>query len=114
VQHGWSIDTRTLEHWRPEYDLRDRLVRDLGLNSYDAYRLSEGYRQRRAKALDASGGICEHCNERNPLEVHHRTYERLGNEMPWDLIALCRTCHDVAHGRLPPEEAGHNTSTAAA
>src|SRR5215475_10158177 len=27
------------------------------------------------------------------LEVHHLTYERLGNEHPDDLIVLCPQCH---------------------
>lgn len=32
--------------------------------------------------------------EMQGLEVHHRTYERLGNERPEDLVALCWCCHD--------------------
>lgn len=97
------------EHWRPEYDLRDTRLRELGFGSYPEYRASDAYLQRRSEALKAAGGICEHCNEEHPLEVHHRTYERLGNESRWDLIALCRTCHDVAHGRRSAEEAGGET-----
>lgn len=29
------------------------------------------------------------------LDVHHRTYERLGNESPDDLTVLCRDCHKL-------------------
>lgn len=28
------------------------------------------------------------------LEVHHRTYERVGSERDDDLVALCTSCHD--------------------
>ncbi|MGH2369964.1 MAG: hypothetical protein ACRDI2_17430 [Chloroflexota bacterium] len=30
-------------------------------------------------------------------EVHHLTYERLGDELPEDLAALCAPCHRGAH-----------------
>lgn len=35
----------------------------------------------------------------NNLEVHHRTYERVGNERPADVIALCKACHEKHHDR---------------
>ena len=31
------------------------------------------------------------------LEVHHRTYERLGEELASDLTVLCNRCHHVHH-----------------
>jgi hypothetical protein len=34
------------------------------------------------------------------LEVHHRTYARLGFEQPDDLIALCHDCHQDHHRAL--------------
>jgi hypothetical protein len=38
---------------------------------------------------------------RNPdrLDVHHRTYERVGQEQLRDLIVLCRTCHSRYHDK---------------
>lgn len=43
---------------------------------------------------------CQICHKaENPLEVHHNTYERLGHEVPKDLIALCRQCHKWADVR---------------
>jgi 5-methylcytosine-specific restriction endonuclease McrA len=44
------------------------------------------------------------------LQVHHRTYERLGHEQAGDLTALCANCHRAVtdmlrrrrySGRLP-------------
>ena len=52
---------------------------------------------RRAE-LEASGFRCRLCNgggKATIIEVHHRTYENLGNEQPGDLTALCRDCHRV-------------------
>lgn len=36
------------------------------------------------------------------LDVHHLTYERLGNELPEDLVVLCARCHALRHGKKPP------------
>lgn len=42
---------------------------------------------------------CERCGVswERALDVHHRTYERLGGEALSDLEVLCRSCHDHAH-----------------
>jgi hypothetical protein len=49
--------------------------------------------------LEASGHRCRACyaadGDEARLEVHHRTYERLGHELIGDLTALCRECHRV-------------------
>jgi len=31
------------------------------------------------------------------LDVHHKTYERIGAEKPGDLVVLCRACHGQEH-----------------
>jgi replicative DNA helicase len=33
------------------------------------------------------------------LEVHHRTYERIGQERSEDLTVLCDVCHGLFHER---------------
>jgi 5-methylcytosine-specific restriction endonuclease McrA len=51
----------------------------------------------RVGELEASGRRCRTCFASDaveaPLEVHHRTYVRLGHELVGDLTALCRECH---------------------
>lgn len=42
---------------------------------------------------------CAICNSESGLEVHHRTYERLGREQMNDCILLCAKCHVVADRR---------------
>jgi hypothetical protein len=37
------------------------------------------------------------------LHMHHRTYERLGAELPSDLQVLCRPCHERADERRRAE-----------
>lgn len=43
-------------------------------------------------------GICEHCHIRKAEQGHHLTYDRLGCELPEDLLAVCRLCHEELHG----------------
>ena len=46
-----------------------------------------------------AGNTCQRCEKSfhpSELDVHHRTYERLGHELPSDLQVLCRvTCHPI-------------------
>jgi hypothetical protein len=45
-----------------------------------------------------AGHRCQLCNaDDKPLETHHRTYERIGEELDGDVIVLCDECHDVFH-----------------
>lgn len=39
---------------------------------------------------------CHRCGGKSQ-NVHHRTYERVGNESQDDLVALCRDCHELVH-----------------
>lgn len=57
----------------------------------------------RLQELAASGYRCRVCNASRRearLEVHHRTYARLGRERPSDLTTLCSTCHRVVTEHL--------------
>ena len=65
--------------------------------SYAEYLATAWWRQRRAQHLEAIGHRCQLCNATGALDVHHRTYERLGAEASADLLALCRTCHERFH-----------------
>lgn len=54
-------------------------------------------REARARA----GYHCQLCDRDDlPLEVHHRRYDRLGDERPDDVIVLCEDCHRRHHGTL--------------
>jgi hypothetical protein len=44
---------------------------------------------------------CAVCGEIDNIDVHHLTYENIGNEKGDDLRKLCRRCHDLAHKLIP-------------
>src|SRR5438105_3787109 len=69
---------------------------------YDTYIHSSDWREKRHIMLDWAANRCQQCGYSEDLEVHHRTYDRLGNErVPEDLEVLCSPCHALLHGRAP-------------
>jgi 5-methylcytosine-specific restriction endonuclease McrA len=67
---------------------------------YVAHLRSPAWRAIARQALERADWRCQVCNADrwfSRLEVHHRTYERLGREAPKDLIVLCRHCHKLFH-----------------
>lgn len=73
--------------------------------NYYTYIISNQWRDNPARLaeLKASGFRCRICNASEAdvrLEVHHRTYERLGCERADDLTTLCRDCHYVVTDML--------------
>lgn len=84
---------------------------------YRTYISSPAWRTSAARMaeLAASGHRCRICNAGGGtarLEVHHRTYERLGRERISDLTTLCSKCHrDVTEGLRRRRYAGRRTKT---
>lgn len=64
---------------------------------YQVYLLSRRWRATRNRALRLAHFTCQRCGSRRRLEVHHRTYERLGHELDRDLEVVCFSCHNEHH-----------------
>lgn len=67
---------------------------------YQQYLQSAHWKQIRLQALDEAGHRCQLCNSPQQLNVHHRTYERRGEELLGDLTVLCRSCHSRFHQKV--------------
>jgi hypothetical protein len=65
--------------------------------TYVAYLKSAAWLSKRSQALRRAGGRCERCGGAALVEVHHLSYERVYDEPPGDLAALCARCHRTAH-----------------
>ena len=63
------------------------------MSNYQAYINSEHWQTKR-KTVEQK---CFVCGDTIRLDIHHKSYKRLGNEKKKDLIALCRTCHTAVH-----------------
>lgn len=73
-------------------------TRQLKTMPYAEYLKTDHWKQRAAYARRSAGFRCQLCNAGGELNVHHRTYERRGEEHYSDLIVLCRPCHEKFHG----------------
>jgi hypothetical protein len=74
--------------------------------NYSDYIKSVEWVRLRCRVLDRADYCCEFCGlgveadeqMRTPtFQVHHLSYERLGHELPHDLILLCLSCHEDVH-----------------
>ncbi len=73
-------------------------IQELRAMPYRDYLLTPDWQKKRLYALKRAGGRCQVCNHLNKrLDVHHRTYERLGDEHYTDLLVLCHSCHGTFH-----------------
>lgn len=61
--------------------------------NYYKYIRSAAWKRKAEKIRRRQGYRCKDCGRRAPLDVHHKTYRRLGYELPDDLDALCKRCH---------------------
>jgi 5-methylcytosine-specific restriction endonuclease McrA len=77
-----------------------RFSRSPRQTAYQQYLLSAEWRAIRQAKLAEAGYRCILCNRSGPLQVHHRSYARLGREHSSDLVVLCKNCHQRHHGVL--------------
>jgi len=78
---------------------------------YYEYLKSPKWQEKRTKRLSLDNFTCQKCGERhNNLQVHHITYENVGNEDIYrDLITLCRSCHEEVEKNKEHEEKKEKT-----
>ena len=63
-------------------------------NFYKKYIVSPQWKKKRKQVLERATYKCEKCNATEGLEVHHLTYDRLGQEELYDLLVVCKKCHE--------------------
>ena len=68
--------------------------RSLWWTKYDIYLQSDEWMARRRKALERDKHLCQSCREAGASQVHHLTYAHAFNEPLFDLISVCKSCHD--------------------
>ena len=60
---------------------------------YNDYLCSEEWYEKRQAVLKRDGYLCRGCRRRPATEVHHLSYEHVGDEYLFELISLCTECH---------------------
>jgi uncharacterized protein YlaI len=68
------------------------------INSYAEYLRSEHWRKIKAWFRSTKAKkYCYICESKDNLNLHHKTYKRLGKEKWIDLVYLCERCHHYCH-----------------
>jgi hypothetical protein len=69
------------------------------MKDYDDYLMSPHWRQLAEETKRLAGYRCQLCNGEGTLHAHHRTYDRIDDELQSDLVALCASCHAKFHDK---------------
>lgn len=85
--------------WRQTDRRMELAIAALRRLPYALYLRTGHWERVRTFALERARHQCALCPSAERLEVHHRTYVRLGFEAPSDLIVLCDQCHRHHHRR---------------
>jgi 5-methylcytosine-specific restriction endonuclease McrA len=64
---------------------------------YSAYLETPKWRRIRAAILRHHNGICQGCLVAPATQVHHKTYEHVGDELLFELEPVCDDCHRKLH-----------------
>lgn len=81
-----------LKHGRRQHEERGAFT-----NQYREYLQSPGWFEKRDKVIKRCGNVCEGCGNAPVDHVHHMTYQHFGDEFLFELLGLCRACHDRVH-----------------
>jgi hypothetical protein len=64
---------------------------------YQNYLTTPEWREKRSMVIDRENGLCQGCRRNRIQEVHHASYQTLGDELLFQLVGLCSPCHRRAH-----------------
>lgn len=67
---------------------------------YESYLESPKWASKRDAALKRDRWLCQGCLSRKATQVHHLTYDHLGNELLWELQSVCIECHKLIHPHM--------------
>lgn len=75
-----------------------KAFKKLGYGTYHEYLKSSHWRNFKKRYFASHPRLCAVCGSSEKIELHHVSYERLGNEREdSDVKPLCRPCHEVTH-----------------
>lgn len=70
---------------------------------YREYLRSSMWRDKRSRVMARADGLCEGCRVEEATEVHHLSYTHIYAEFLFELVALCRDCHERWHVLNSPD-----------
>lgn len=98
-----KFNERCQEHFRQKQiaaDEQREQVRREWRQRYEKYLESPQWESKRQAALKRDRWLCQGCLSRRATQVHHLTYDHLGNELLWELQSVCTECHKIIHPHM--------------
>uniref|UniRef100_A0A6M3J4V1 Putative HNH endonuclease n=2 Tax=viral metagenome TaxID=1070528 RepID=A0A6M3J4V1_9ZZZZ len=86
LQERWQVQHRIQSE---DAELEQRQWRE----RYEQHLGSPEWRRAVALVHKRAGGLCEGCLQRPATQTHHLTYLHMGQELMWELVAICDECH---------------------
>lgn len=82
-------------------------------SEYKTFIESKEWQETRTRIFKRDKYKCQICGSCKNLQVHHITYENLGQEKDADLVTLCEKCHieDIHKDKSKPNNNNHNISS---
>jgi len=65
--------------------------------TYNFYLSSPAWQEKRRNILERDNHTCLFCGTNTATQVHHLSYDNLGNETEFELISVCHPCHQTIH-----------------
>lgn len=92
-----SLEESYVKRVIEESEGRARDKRAAFFERYNAYLRSPEWAEKRRRVLARCKRVCEGCGAAPATEVHHLTYEHVCAELLFELVGLCKSCHDRVH-----------------
>jgi 5-methylcytosine-specific restriction endonuclease McrA len=90
---AYGLRTGFAEEFKHRRQVNKTRKQELSKMPFSKYQQSREWKVKRSRVLSLAGHRCQLCNKvgspGSPLEVHHNNYDRYGDELLSDLVALC-------------------------
>lgn len=85
---------RKREESKIKWEFKRLEKREEFFDVYNKYLQSDKWRLKRKKVLERDEYICKACETNIATQVHHTSYEFIYDEPLFDLVSVCKKCHD--------------------
>lgn len=92
-----TLEEQRREAKEKEYKKVQESFAKMRTDEYQKYLVSPQWLAIRRKVFARAAGLCEGCRECPPTQIHHLSYDHIGEEFLWELAAVCDNCHDRVH-----------------
>lgn len=94
-----GLADRIWQNWQRVNEGTRAELREERRAQYHDYLRTPQWREKSRRVRERARGMCEGCGERRCTQVHHLTYDHIGAEFLWELVAVCDECHERAHDK---------------